>query len=174
MKKELAEQFSREVDSYRKALLFYARKNDWEEFKAKAGRLFDYVESIEHVELERRFFSVFYVMLAALVLTVIALFSINFEVSPELMRLKNTVMLAALAVSSFELYFFINYRTYIGTRTSIYTELHENFIKGIERDARSFDLPPTSQTAQSTQRPPGEISVALSLRGGLTSTGKGR
>jgi Na+/H+ antiporter NhaC len=147
MKKELAEQFSREVESYRKALLFYARKNDWEEFKTKAGRLFDYVESIEHVELERRFFSVFYVILAALVLTVIALFGINFGISPELMRLKNTVLLAALVVGSFELYFFINYRTYAATRTSIYTERRENFIRGIERDFRSFNLQLNSHAA---------------------------
>ena len=140
MKKELAEQFSREVEGYRKALLYYAKGNDWEAFKAKAGRLFDYVEAVERVELEKRFYKVFSVILAAIALTVVALFSVNFEVSPELMRLKNAVMLAALAVSSFELYFFINYRTYIGARTSIYTERRESFIKGIERDFRSFDL----------------------------------
>jgi hypothetical protein len=140
MKKELAEQFSREVESYRKALLFCARESDWEEFKAKAGRLFDYVETIERVELEKRFFSVFSVILAALVLIIIALFSVNFEVSPELMRLKNTILFAAIAASSFELYFFINFRTYAGVRTSLYKERRENFIRNIEKDFRSFAL----------------------------------
>ena len=140
MKKKLAEQFSREVESYRRALLFCARKSDWEEFKMKAGKLFDYVEAIERVELEKRFFSVFSVILAALVVTVIALFNVNFEISPESMRLKNTVMFTAIAVSTFELYFFINYRTYAGVRTSHYQERRENFIKNIEKDFRSFDL----------------------------------
>lgn len=140
MRKERAEQFSREVDSYRKALLFCARKSDWEEFKAKAGKLFDYVETIERVELERRFFSVFSVILAALVVAVIALFSVNFEVSPESMRLKNTVLFTAIAASTLELYFYINYRTYAGVRTSLYKERRENFIKNIEKDFRSFNL----------------------------------
>jgi hypothetical protein len=140
MKKERAEKFSREVESYRKALLFCARESNWEEFKAKAGTLFDYVEAIERVELERRFFKVFSVILAALVLTAIAFLSVNFEVNPELMRLKNTILFAAIAASTFELYFFINYRTYAGVRTSLYKERRENFIKNIERDFRNFDL----------------------------------
>lgn len=140
MKKKLAEQFSREVESYRGALLFCAKKRDWEEFKAKAGRLFDYVESVERVELEKRFFTIFSAILAALVLAVIALFSVNFEVNPESMRLKNTVLFTALAASTFELYFFLNYRTFAGARTSLYKERRENFIKNIEKDFRNFDL----------------------------------
>lgn len=140
MRKKLAEQFSREVESYRRALLFCAKKSDWEEFKAKAGRLFDYVESVERVELEKRFYTLFSVILAALVLAVIALFSVNFEISPESMRLKNTVMFTAIVASTFELYFFINYRTYAGVRTSLYKERRENFIRNIEKDFRSFDL----------------------------------
>ena len=140
MRKKLAEQFRREVESYRRALLFCAKKSDWEEFKAKAGKLFDYVEAVERVELEKRFFTLFSVILAALVLAVIALFSVNFEVNPESMRLKDTVLFTALAASTFELYFFINYRTYAGARTSLYKERRENFIKNIEKDFRSFDL----------------------------------
>jgi hypothetical protein len=144
MRKKLAEQFSREVESYRRALLFCAKKSDWEEFKAKAGKLFDYVEAVERVELEKRFFTLFSVILAALVLAVIALFSVNFEVNPESMRLKNTVLFTALVASTFELYFFINYRTYASARTSLYKERRENFIKNIEKDFRSFDLQATS------------------------------
>jgi hypothetical protein len=143
MRKKLAEQFSREVESYRRALLFCAKKSDWEEFKAKAGKLFDYVEAVERVELEKRFFSVFSVILAALVVAVIVLFSVNFEISPESMRLKNTVLFTAIVVSSFELYFFINYRTYAGIRTSLYKERREKFIRNIEKDFRSFDLQAT-------------------------------
>jgi hypothetical protein len=140
MKKELAEQFSREVDSYRKALLFYARKSDWEEFKAKAGRLFDYVETIERSELEKRFFTVFGVILAGLIMTTIALFGVDFEISPELMRLKSNIMITTLAASGYELYFYLNYRFYISVRSSHYEQRRENFIRNIERDFRSFNL----------------------------------
>jgi hypothetical protein len=140
MRKEVAEQFSREVEGYRRALLFCAKKSDWEEFKAKAGKLFDYVEAVERVELEKRFFSVFSVILAALVLAVIALLSVNFEISPESIRLKNTVLFTAIVASSFELYFFINYRAYAGIRTSLYKERRETFIRNMEKDFRSFDL----------------------------------
>jgi len=58
MKRELNERFNYEVDRYRKALLFYAKQCQWDTFKANAGRLFDYVESIEMSEIERRFFNI--------------------------------------------------------------------------------------------------------------------
>jgi ABC-type multidrug transport system fused ATPase/permease subunit len=140
MKKERAEQFSREVETYRRSLLYYARKRDWEEFKAKAGRLFDYVETIEYSELERRFFTVFGIVLAALVLSTITLFGVNFEISPELMRLKITIILIALAATGYELYFYLNFRMYVDIRTSHYGQRRENFIRNIEQDFRSFDL----------------------------------
>jgi hypothetical protein len=108
MKKELAEQFNQEVASYRNALLSCARTCDWEAFKA--GRLFDYVETVEFMELERRFFNIFNLLLSVLVLAVIGLFSVDFDVHQELMRLKNAFVTCAVAVSSFELYFFLDYR----------------------------------------------------------------
>lgn len=138
MKRELAEQFNQEVDNYRKALLFYARKCDWETFKAKAGRMFDYVESVEFRELERRFFRVFNLILGILVLAVIGLFSVDFGVNQELMRLKNFFIVSALAVSSFELYFFIDYRMYINFKTFSFRKRREKFIRGIEQDFRRY------------------------------------
>jgi hypothetical protein len=138
MRKELAELFNQEVESYRKGLLYYARKCDWETFEDKAGRLFDYVESIEFRELERRFFTVFNLILAVLVLALIALFSVDFQVHQELLRLKSSFILSAVAVSSFELYFFIDYRMFIGIKTVSYKRRRENFIRGIERDFRSY------------------------------------
>ncbi len=140
MKREDAQQFNREVEGYRRALLWCARKSDWDAFKAKAGRLFDYIESIERVELERRFFSVFYLILVLLVVAVTALLSVNFEVTPELIRLKNTVMLVTLVMCGFELYFFLNYRRYTGVRMAIYQERREKFIRCIEKDFRGFTL----------------------------------
>lgn len=41
MKRGLEIQFNQDVENYRKALLYNARKSDWETFKAKAGRMFD-------------------------------------------------------------------------------------------------------------------------------------
>ncbi len=141
MKREHAQRFSQEVEGYRRALLWCARASDWDAFKAKAGRLFDYIESIERVELERKFFSVFYLILGLLVVAVTALFSVNFEVTPELIRLKNTVMLVALVMCGFELYFFLNYRRYTGIRMAIYKERREKFIRRIEKDFRGFTTP---------------------------------
>ena len=46
-------------------------------------------ESIEYSELQRRFFTNFNVLLAVLVVIVIALFRVDFAVTPELVRLKN-------------------------------------------------------------------------------------
>jgi hypothetical protein len=140
MKRELAEQFNQEVDNYRKALLFYARKCDWEEFKAKAGRLFDYVEAIEFSELERRFFTIFNPILAVLGLAVFALFGVDFEVHPEWLRLKDTFVLASIAASSFELYFFLDFRMYMDIKTSCYKKRRENFIRDIEQDFRGIAL----------------------------------
>jgi hypothetical protein len=138
MKKEIAEQFNREVDNYRRALLYCARKCDWEAFKDKAGRLFDYVESIEFRELERRFFTVFNFILSILVLAVIMLFSVDFQVHPELLRLKSVFVMSALAGSGFELYFFIDYRMYAVIKVSNYKKRREIFIRNIEQDFRSY------------------------------------
>ncbi len=138
MKKERAKQFSQEVEHYRRALLWCARVRDWDALKTKAGTLFDYVESVERVELERRFYAVFYIVLGALALAVIALCSVNFGVSPALIGLKNSVMLVALMMSGFELYFFYNYRKYAGVRMAVYQKRRENFIRSIEQDFRGF------------------------------------
>lgn len=138
MKKELAELFNREVESYRSGLLYYARKCDWEKFENKAGRMFDYVESIEFRELERRFFMVFNLILGVLVLGVILLFSVDFQAHQALLRLKSGFILTSLAVSSFELYFFIDYRTFISIKTFSYKRRRENFIKGLEQDFQNY------------------------------------
>jgi hypothetical protein len=151
MKKELAEQFNQEVDRYRNALLYEARKSDWEAFDARAGKLFDYVESIEFSELERRFLTVFTPILAVLGLVALALLGVDVQAHPELMRLKNTVILAGLAASSFELYFFIDYRIYMRIKTSYYKRRRENFIRNMELDFRAYTLRPANQMAQQKQ-----------------------
>jgi hypothetical protein len=126
------------VENHRKALLYYARKCDWETFHAKAGRLFDYLESIEFRELERRFYSVFSLVLGFLVLAVIGLMTVDFQVHQELPSLKNAFMMSAIAVSSFELYFYVDYRMYVDIKTRCYRKRREIFIREIERDFRGF------------------------------------
>jgi hypothetical protein len=138
MKKELKDQFNEHVESYRRTLLYHARISDWETFKAKAGRMFDYVESIEYSELERRFFKNFNAILVILIAIAIALFQVDFEVAPELLRFKNLVVFAGVLAGSFELYFYINYRTYVKVRMVHYEERREKFIRNIEQDFRSY------------------------------------
>jgi len=140
MKRGLEKQFNQDVENYRKALIYHARISDWETFKAKAGRLFDYVEAIEYSELERRFFKNFNVILVMLIVVVVALFNINYGVMPELMRLKNVFVLAGLGMSSFEVYFYVDYKIYLRVKTVHYAERRERFIRNIESDFRSCVL----------------------------------
>ncbi len=151
MKYEQAQRFNQEVEAYRRALLWSARTSNWEAFKSKAAKLFDYVESVEHIELEKRFFSIFYAVLGLLVLVVIALAGVNFEISPDLIKLKNTVIVAALATSGFELYFFLNYQWYLSARISIYQERRERFVRAIESDFRGFAITPETVETDSPE-----------------------
>jgi hypothetical protein len=132
------EQFNRDVENFRRSLLYHARISDWETFKAKAGRMFDYLESIEYSELERRFFKNFNAVLAALIAIAVALFQVDFTVAPELLRLKHFMVLAGLGIGSFELFFYINYRTYVRVKTDNYAERRERFIRSIEQDFRTY------------------------------------
>ncbi len=140
MKKELAEQFSEEVERYRRSLLYHARISDWEAFKVKAGKLFDYLETIEYSELERRFFSTFARILAVLGLTVISLLSLNFRISPILQDIKQVIIVAALAGSGFALYFFLNYRSYLSVKTYFYQKRREHFIREMEKDFQNYTV----------------------------------
>jgi hypothetical protein len=140
MKSELEKQFNQEVESYRKALLYHAQIQDWEIFKKKAGSMFDYIEAIEYSELERRFFTNFNVILAVVVAIVIALCKVDFAVTPELLRLKNAMVLAGLGVSSFELYFYLDYKIYLRVKTVYYPQQREKFIRNIEKDFRTYVL----------------------------------
>jgi len=138
MKRGREKQFNQDVENYRRALLYHARISDWETFKAKAGRMFDYVESIEYSELERRFFKNFNAVLVVLIAIAISLFQVDFEITPELLRIKNLVVFAGILASTFELYFYINYRTYVKVRSTYYAERREKFIRDIEQDFRSY------------------------------------
>jgi hypothetical protein len=138
MRKEHAENFSKEVENYRKALLSCARSCDWATFEAKAGRLFDYVETVEFRELDRKFSSIFSSILGVLVIAIVGLLSLDFEVNQNLLRFKNFFIVSALGGTSFELYFFLNYRTYVQNKSVYYKKRRELFIRSIEQDFRSY------------------------------------
>jgi hypothetical protein len=97
MNKELADRFNDNVERYRLALLDYARKCDWETFKAKAGNLFDYVEVVEVSEIERRFFRIFKSVLVVLVAVIAAIVNMDPSIHPNLDQLRYSFTVLAVA-----------------------------------------------------------------------------
>lgn len=138
MRKGMAQQFNQKVENYRRALLYHARTCEWETFKAKAGGMFDYVETIECSELDRRFSFHFNLILAVLAAIAVALFNVDFTVTPELIRLKNAMVVAGLGGSSFELYFYLDYKIYMRVKSVHYAERRDSFIRNIEKDFRNY------------------------------------
>jgi hypothetical protein len=53
------------------------------------------------------------------------------------MRLKNAFVMVGLGMSSFEVYFYVDYRIYMRVKTVHYMERRERFIRKIESDFRS-------------------------------------
>lgn len=141
MRKELCETFNKEVTEYKNALLYYAKICDWEAFKINAGRLFDYVESIEMSETEKRFTKIFRAVLIILISAVVLIFRMNPGSLSEFARLRELMILTALAGCGFEVYFFLNFRFYMELRTVLYKRRRERFIANIERDFREICLP---------------------------------
>lgn len=138
MEKELGERFNDEVERYRRALLYYARKCDWETFKTRAGSLFDYVEVIELSEIERKFFRIFRAVLVMLVAVLVAIANIDVSIHPALLRIRYTVIVLAVAGSCFELYFFLNFRMFMEAKSTLYKKRKDRFIRNIEQDFRGI------------------------------------
>lgn len=136
MEKELHRTFNEVIHRYRTTLIEYAKKREWEGFKASAGGLFDYCESIEMAETERRFMRVFGIIMAILFL-ILVIFKIELGLYPELVRLKKVIVISAIAGSSYEFYFFLNFRMYMVYKTACYKKRKEMFIRDIERDFRN-------------------------------------
>jgi hypothetical protein len=140
MNTDMHRKFNDEVARYKNSLLFYARKCDWERFKVSAGRLFDYVESIEMSEIERRFFNISKIVVVILGIAVAVIFRLNPGIFPEAGRVKELLTLSAIAGCCFEVYFFFNFRKYMQGKTVYYKKRRERFIRNIENDFRSFSL----------------------------------
>ena len=140
MNKELDDQFNHEVETYRRALLFCAKKCDWEAFGAKAGRMFDYVESVEFQELERRFYKTFTLVLGAIIVAVTVFLNVDFSLHQEWLQWKNAFFFSAIAACTLEIYFYINYRIYLNLKTCGQKRRRDRFIHGIEADFRKYTL----------------------------------
>ncbi|RJR17707.1 MAG: hypothetical protein C4581_07440 [Nitrospiraceae bacterium] len=134
MENELYNKFNEEINRYRNSLLFYAKKCDWDTFKDKAGRLFDYVESFEMSVLEKKFFRITKIIIVALCFIVILILKMNPQIYPDLARVNELMTLAALAICGFEVFFLFNYRMYIKGKISCYKKRRERFILNLQRD----------------------------------------
>ena len=140
MKEELHKIFNAEVERYRKSLLYYAKACEWDTFKDNAGRFFDYIESIEISEIERKFFNISKVIIGVLSIVVLVILKLNITASPAIAGLKKIIILTALAGGCFEIYFFLNFKMYMKYKTNYYKKRKERFIIDIERDFKDITV----------------------------------
>ncbi len=148
MKKEFADRFSDNVERFRLALLDYARKHDWEKFKARAGNLFDYVEVVEVSEIERRFFRIFKSVLVVLVAAIAGIMNMDPVVHPGLDQLRYSFTVLAVAGISFEVYSYMTFRSFMIAKSLYRKKRKERFIRGIERDFREMVFSNNNQEEQ--------------------------
>ncbi len=137
LSKQLSEEFNREVENYRRALLCLARQCEWEEFKRHAGKLFDYLEQVESAVRERTFFRIFFGILAVLAAAILVMLGWN-PGNHEWQVYRQNFLFAALATSSFELFFYLNFRSYAAARASILRRRKDAFIHSLEQDFREY------------------------------------
>jgi hypothetical protein len=126
--------FNKEVDGYRLSLLYCADQREWNSFKQTAGRLFDYLEAVEMTETEKKFFKIFRSVLISLFIMTVLIFRMNFDIHPDIQRVREVIILIAIAGCCFELYFFMTFRMYMEKKNIFYKKRKEKFIRDIERD----------------------------------------
>ena len=131
--------FNSAVDEYRKALLREARKCKWAAFEVLAGRLFDYVESVEMFVMERKFFRIFCAVMLGLFFLVLIIFKVDFSSTPH--RIRELAIIAAISGTCFEFFFFFNFRVYKGNKVKFYNDRRATFIRNIEKDFKWEILP---------------------------------
>ena len=134
MDREWRNRINEDIEGFRKALVRYAKACELDTFEKKAGALFDYLESVERTALEKKFFRVFRIVLAVVAATVVFITQLDGLAFPALVKYKDAIILAAIAASCFELFFFLNFRTYVKVKMSWYRERREQFIRNIKAD----------------------------------------
>ena len=150
MNRTLNKTFNKEVNKYKNSLLFYAKQCDWDTFKPRAGSLFDYIESVEIQEIERKFFKIFTFILSFLFFAVFLIISFNPGSNPEMSRIKEIMIIAALAGCCYELYFFISFRFYIRHKNIFYKKRRDCFIHNLKGDFRDIIVPSVVEQQIST------------------------
>jgi len=140
MSRSLHKSINKEVEQYRRALVHFAKAREWETFEKKAGILFDYLETIELTILERKFYSVFITILAVFVGIIIAILKADGRFFPMITRYKEYVVLLAAFATCYEIYFYLNYRLYVGVKMSRYKKRKEQFIRNIENDFKEYTM----------------------------------
>jgi len=160
MRRTLHRTFNSEVSRYKNSLLFYAKLCDWETFNSKAGSLFDYIESVEIREIERKFFKVFKVILSFLFIAVFFIIMINTDADPQMRRIKEIMIIAALAGCCYDLYLFISFRYFMKHKENFYKKRRERFIVNIKGDFRDVIVPSViekANTAPQTAAEPEQV-----------------
>ncbi len=110
-KRKFFNEFSSNVEKFRKILLCQARRCSWNTFKMAAGSLFDYVEAVERVVVENKFFRIFKSIMLVLFVLVVVLFKVHFNaVTGILPRIKELLILGVIGGSGYELLIFMNFR----------------------------------------------------------------
>lgn len=142
MKEELRNAFNENVHRYRNTLLYCAKKCDWDTFKLIAGRLFDYIETVERAELRRRFFRSSGFVVAVMFCMVVFILALHPNVSPEIERLKRLIFFAALGAGGFEFFFYMNFHEYMKRKAALYKLRKDYFVRGVEKDFRDMCLAP--------------------------------
>jgi hypothetical protein len=142
MDQNLANRMNEEIERYKNALLHDAKQCEWQSFKSKAGALFDYLETIELSEIQRKFFRMFKLILVALVMIIVIILKMNGEAYPALLRFKDSLVITAIAGSCFELYFFVDFRLYVEHKVFWYKQRREQFIRNMEKDFKEIIVQP--------------------------------
>jgi hypothetical protein len=134
MDREWHSRINEEVEGFRKALVHFAKACEWETFEKKAGGLFDYLESVELAVLEKKFFKKFLIILSVLIAAVVFITKLDSQTFPALLKYKGVIIQGAIAVSCFEMFFFMNFRIYVNAKMSWYRKRREQFIRDIKDD----------------------------------------
>ena len=65
----------------------------------------------------------------------------------EWQHYKQNFLFVLLAVSSFELFFYINFRRYVEVRAALFRKRREDFIRNLEQDFQQYAEEPMRQAA---------------------------
>ncbi len=137
-KKRFADKMNREIEEFRRALIFEANNCDWDTFEGKAGMLFDYLESIEVSEIRRMFSLILRITGAVLLLAGLALALVSSGSNPPMLRFEAVLIVSIAGGLIFEALFFVDFRVVTRFKASHRSRRRKRFVRNIENDFRSL------------------------------------